>query len=360
MKKDSMIKFTRPHDPVLESMTLTTHEELKTLARKNGEHHAMRNMPGPSETNLEPYTNDLKNGYHRLAAQVFKLLQPDSHFPEARMDIEHMKDKDKRLDDEIKYRQNENQRIQYELGNFNPKVLHARTRMAVLISVIIAIGEIVYNTKAFQIVGENLMFAFVISTAISVAVFAFSHLIPFLLKATRTKLMRRIIILASIGFVIVVFTALAIFRTQYLAAHGLNVSPVYFVVINLFFFVVALLLSYFLLPTWKELKENSDKVKKYKDIERRKKEIITMQKEQEANKLELLERNKARMQINYYSQYVINEVIGMYKESLGIFESSNLLFRTDRCIPACFSSKINDLDIERLKMTFTNSNKFVS
>jgi hypothetical protein len=360
MKNTQLVKFTRPHDPVLDSMTLRTHEELKLLAKKNGEHHGRQNLPGPKESNLEPYTNDLKNGYHRLAAHVLKQLQPDTHFPEARMDIDHMKDKDKKLGDEIKKRQDENKRIQYDLGDFNPKNLQSRVRMAIWISVIIALGEVVYNTKAFQIVGENILFALIISIAVSVGVFAFSHFVPFMLKSIENKWKRRLTLLGSLALVAGLFTALAMFRSQYLATHGLTVSPVYFVVINMFFFVVSLLLSYFLLPTWAEFRENSQRINKYKNMEKNNKEIENLSSVQEANKSDLLEKNKARLQMNYYAQYCLNDVAGMYKESLGIFQSNNLLYRTDKAVPACFSATESNLEIERLKISFTNPNKYTS
>ena len=276
------------------------------------------------------------------------------------MDIDHMKEKDKKLGDEIKQRQDDNNRIHYDLGDFNPKNLQARVRMSIWISAIIALGEVVYNTLAFQIVGENLLFSFIISVAVSVAVFAFSHFIPFLLKSIENKLKRRLTLVGCLAFVTGLFIALAMFRSKYLAAHDMIISPVYFVVINLFFFVVALLLSYFLLPTWAEFKENSQRISKYKNMEKNKKEIQELSSQQEANKSELLEKNKARLQMNYYAQYCLNVVAGMYKESLGIFQSNNLLYRTDKAVPTCFSATESNLEIERLKISFTNPNKYTS
>jgi flagellar biosynthesis protein FliP len=172
--------------------------------------------------------------------------------------------------------------------------------------------------------------------------------------------MRRLIVASSLLLIMLVFTSLAIFRTQYLAAHGTNVSPVYFVIVNLFFFIVALLLSYFILPTWNELKENAHSIKLYKGIQKRTAEIQRLQAEKEAIKDSLLERNKMRIQIAHYAEYAVMEVKSMFRESLGIFQSTNLLHRSDKCVPLCFSTATNDIEVDRFEISFTHPNESLS
>jgi len=360
MKNNHIAPIVFRHEPVIERLIASRHQELIEQAKKNGQHFALKNLPAPDETNIEPYINDLKNGYFHLAAQVSKHLQTGSHGPEARMEIVHLQDKDKQLAEEIKNREHQNHMAMYELGNFNPTALNDRFRIASLVSLIITIGEILYNTKAFQIIGENMLFAFIISVSITVAVLAFSNLVPFVLKAVKKKLHRWLVIFASFALIMGLFISLAIFRTQYLAAHGQKVSPVNFVIINIFFFIVATLLSYFVLPTWKEIRDHAHKNKKYKEKERRVVEIKNLYAEKEAIKENLLERNKVRIQLANYDLYLINEVKSMFRESLGAFQSSNLINRSDKCVPKGFSDQANDIEIEQLNDSITNLNRLAS
>ena len=132
--------------------------------------------------------------------------------------------------------QNQTENDRYEIENFNPKSLQSRKNIAIWITFCIAIAEIFYNTNAFQILGETMLFALIISIGVSVGVFAFSHLTPFFIKSQKTKLMRWVVVIACLLTATGLFIALANFRSQYLATHGFQVSPWYFVMINLFFF----------------------------------------------------------------------------------------------------------------------------
>jgi hypothetical protein len=360
--KNNIIPYqiTRQHDPELEKIVSDRHDELMTLARKNARHYASKNLPSPEETIIDPYVGDLRNGYYHLSSQIAKHLQPGSHFPAARMELVHLQDKDKKLTDEIRKKQNQNQSDKYEIENFDPKSLQSRRNFAIWFVVIIAITEIAYNTKAFQILGENMLFALVISIGISASVFLFSHLIPTWIKGAKTKLMRCLIAIGSLLAVTGLFIALAMFRSQYLEAHGEHVSPWYFVMINLFLFVVATLLSYKVLPTWKEFKDNSHRIRIFKDIEKRKAEIEKLNKDREDLKAELLERAKSRMQLANYAHYSTGEIRSMYRSCLGVFQSTNLLHRSDKRVPKCFTDEAKDVEIDRFEITYPEANNLES
>ena len=60
-----------------------------------------------------------------------------------------------------------------------------------------------------------------------------------------------------------VFTTLAIFRSTYLASRDVNINPFNFVILNLFFFIVSSLLSFFIVPSWTEIKEQFNHLKRY-------------------------------------------------------------------------------------------------
>lgn len=346
MKTNALAIATAEHDPELEQFIQEKDAGLKELARKNAHHFAGRNLPGKEDTDLAPYTGDLKSGYEALGAKMLSHLQPHTHFPEAKMDADFLREKDKQLDIEIRKQEDQIKTHEYILGDFNPKVLKDRLRLMGIITIIIAIGEILFNTKAFQVTGENLLFAFILSISISVAVFVFSHLASFLVKAAQTKWKRRLIIASSLILVTGLFTALAIFRSRYLATHQIQINPLYFVVINLFFFIVSALLSFYLLPPWSEIKQNYAKLKLSDAIQKCKNAISLLKAEKERIKEVVLENTKYRVRISYYANYCAERIRKMYRESLDLFKSTNLVYRTDRCVPECFSHAVLDPEIE--------------
>ncbi len=355
MKTKNLTLASGLHDPALEKVILAKDAELKELAQKNARHLASRNLPAKDENDITPYTGDLRSGYSALGAEMLVHLQPETHFPEAKMDADYLREKDKQIGDEIKKKEDQNRNSSFDLGSFNPKGMIGRIRFAVIMSALIGMGEILFNTKAFEITGENLLFAFLLSISISVAVFAFAHFMAFKFKETKTKLKRRLVIFITLTFATLLFTALAVFRSRYLATHDIHVNPIYFVIINLFFFVVSALISVYTLPTWTEIKANYARLKLFQNIEQRKKEIEQLKAEKESIKVLVLENTKHRVRISFYANYSAERIRKMYHEALSAFKSTNLIFRTDKCVPECFSHPVLEPEIQGPSISFLNS-----
>ena len=73
-------------DSDLETTIQKKDAELKELARKNARHFAKHNQPEVFGDSLPPYVGEIKAGYEKLGTDIFKHLQPASHFPEAKID----------------------------------------------------------------------------------------------------------------------------------------------------------------------------------------------------------------------------------------------------------------------------------
>ena len=357
MKKHEItISNGNVHDPVIENMIQKKESELKELSQKNAKHFAKRNLPNAEGDDLSHYTGELKAGCEKLAAEVNFKLQPSAHFPEAKTDAEYFKDKYEKLGTEIKEKEAQNRNDEYELHDFDQSSIPTRVSWALVGTIIITVGEIMFNTKAFQVTGESLLFALILSICISFAVFIFAHISPFLYKGARTKLQRRLVIAGSLFLVTVLFIALAIFRSSYLAEHDIHIKPFYFVIINLFFFIVSALLSFFVLPSWVEIKQNAMRLKIFYAIKKRKKEIEQLKIEIEKMKETILERTKLRMRIAHHSNYAADRIRKMYWELLGIFKTTNLTYRTDGKTPDCFGDVLPDPDINDFNYTITTTN----
>ncbi len=339
-------------DPVLEEMMRKRDVELKETARRNAKHFAKKNLPAPLGDSISHYTGEIRTGYEKLGAEVFHRLQPASHFPEAKADAEYYREKDGQLEKEINEKEAQNHNDQYELNEFDQSSVPSRFRWAMISTFIITIGEIVFNTKAFQITGESLFFALLLSICISFAVFVFSHIAPMLFKGAKNKIQRISVVVGSLLLITGLFTALAIFRSSYLETHDVHINPFYFVIINLFFFLVSSLLSFFVLPTWPEVKENALRLKTLLAIKKRKKEIKLLKAEREKIKETILERTKIRIRIANYSNYAADIIRKMYWESLEIFKTTNLTYRNDGIVPDCYREILNAPDIADFQFTY--------
>lgn len=345
-------------DAALEEIIQKKDTELKESARKNAKHFARAkpNLPAKEDETLAPYIGEIKAGYEHLASQVLHHLQPAAHFPEAKMDAEYFKEADKELDVKIKNLEDANRADEYEGGNNNSGNILLRSLAAGIATFIINIGEVIFNTKSFQITGDNMLFALIISISVSFTVFAFSHFAPFLYKSAKSVSHRRLVLFGSLLGVTILFTVLAIFRSTVLAIQDVHIAPFYFVIINLFFFIVSALISFFVLPSWAEIKENASRIKLALAITKRKKEIENLKKEKDAIRKTILERTKNRVRIAHYANYAAERIRKLYFEAVEIFKSTNLTYRTDGQMPDSFSALIPEPNIDNFEIIFNVSN----
>jgi hypothetical protein len=351
----TQLAITTHYDSTLEEIISKKDAALKERARKNALHFALDNKPEPTGHKLQAFTSDIKSGYEQLATEIFQHLQPDANLPEAKMDADALREKDKELDAEIKEKENQNRIDEYELDGYNPGTVPSRIMWAIICTAIIGVGEVLFNTKAFQVAGETMLFALLLSISVSFAVFILAHMAPFLFKRAKTSFRRRLVVAGALFITIGLFQTLAIFRSRYLANHQVDIEPFYFVIINLFFFIVSALLSYFILPSSDEIKQHDVKLKIYKAIQKRKKEIKQLNNEKENIKMIVLENTKARMRILYYTNYALDRIKKMYLEALGIFMNTNILNRKDGKVPDCFSEAAPSPDIEKFSFSFIPS-----
>jgi hypothetical protein len=288
-----------------------------------------------------------------LAADVLESIQPAANFPESKIDADLFKLKCEEIDKSIQENERLNHDDKYHLGDYNPSGIFWRMIITIIITLLVYAGEAAFNTKAFLITGDNFLFALILSICLSFGVLVFAHVSMNMVKSAKTIIKRRLIIAGSLILVTCLFIALAIFRSRYLAAHEISVEPKYFVIINLFFYIVACLVSYFMMPTSKELKANAEKRKIYRRIENRKSEIKTLQKQKEKLQETIAELTKMRVRVAYLAKYVLNKIQKMFREALAVFISTNLNFRKDGQCPNCFSDHIDDISIDIDSESFT-------
>lgn len=340
-------------DPAVDRKIESEHQRMMETSRKNAMHLAEQNRPELRGDRLLPYVNNLRTGYEKLAADVLEKIQPATNFPESKIDSDLFKLKCEEIDRSIQENERLNHEDKYHLGEYSPSGIFWRMIITIIITLLVYAGEAAFNTKAFLITGDNFLFALILSICLSFGVLVFAHVSMNMVKSARTVIKRRIIIAGSLILATCLFIALAIFRSRYLEAHEISVEPKYFVIINLFFYIVACLVSYFMMPTRKELKENEEKRRIYRRIEKRKNEIKSLQKQKEKLQETIAELTKMRVRVAYLAKYVLNKVQKMFREAQAVFITTNLTFRKDGQCPTCFSDHVDDVSIDIDDQAFT-------
>ena len=153
--------------PEVEEMIIKKSTELKEGAQKDAKHLAKENIPEKDAKTIAPYITAIKAGYEYLISEALQFLMASSIFLEAKMDADYYKETDKGLDEKIKNLEDANRHAVYELGKYSPGSILLLIGFAVIATVIINIGETLFTSKAFEVTGENMLFALILSVSVS-------------------------------------------------------------------------------------------------------------------------------------------------------------------------------------------------
>jgi len=357
MKQNSIVITTLYSEEKIDALMQKRDGGIKLLTQKSARSLGERNLPALTGDSLVPYISEIKSSYERLSSEILQHLQPEAHFPEGKLDITRGREKEANLQWAIEQKEEKTKQEEEHLGKFNPKSMIRWVRRVFMLLGSLMFAEVLYNTKAFQVIGENLLFSFLLSLFASIGVLLFGDLTAMLYKMQPTRLRRLVVVALSFLIVGCLFYGLAILRADYLAAHGRTVNPLIFISINLFFFIVSVLVSYFFLPSWAEIKEYMHLMKIYHPLQESKRVLDSLKSEQEQLKDALNEMTKARVRCLHYAQYVNHTIDKMYHEAIGLFIRINLMYRTDRKTPDCFALELPKPDLGNVDFKSLNNNQ---
>ena len=319
--------------------------KLLERAQIDGSHQGMDNNPAVDATSIEPNISVYKAACEAIIAEIMQFIMPASSNQEAKMEADHYKEKDKVLDDEIKQKEEEKRQAKYKLGNSDVHGIAIKLIVVGVATLILSTGDMFYNTMSFLMTGDNTFFALVLAGVFSFAVFLFSHVATFFYKSRKTAIQRRMVLIGTFLLVTALFYGLGIYRSMYLENHDVHVSPFTFVIFNLFLFIVSALLSFFILPTWKEIGENMSRMKLLAEIAKCTKDVENLKKNKEEIKKILYEKSQGRIRNIDYAKRTVNRVNKHYHEMVSHYINANINARKDGKIPKCFTRKIPDLNI---------------
>ena len=225
------------------------------------------------------YIGGIKAGFEELAANVKQHLQADAHFPEGQIDTEKTEMKINQIKKEMAEccNQVKNLELSKDGIDINASNIGMQIFRTFLIALLICIGELVFNTMAFQIMGDIKLFSFFLSLGITTFTAVVAHYGARKLKTENNPRKKGIINIILGLCTVPVFIALAYLRTEYL--HSLNshetIHPIVFVLINCSLFIASVML-FMKLPTKEETEAYKQKraiCKNIKKFECRKKTL---------------------------------------------------------------------------------------
>ncbi|HTB30986.1 MAG TPA: hypothetical protein VK808_03120 [Bacteroidia bacterium] len=323
-------------DPDLERLMEEIFNDTNKEAEKDGAETGTKGLPALYGDILEPYIGKITATYDELGARIQQKLLPEKHPINAMMKLERAKEKSQEINTEVEKRDNQNNTDKDNMENFHPNNLISRVCTALLTTGIILVGEILFNSKAFQFFGETLLFSLGISFSISFSTYLFSHMVPLFYKEATTRLKRWLVILISLIIALAVFVTLGILRATMFSQQGISISPSSFVIINMFFFIVSCVCSYYLLPSWAEIQEHRKFMVKYREIKKRDKEIDKFKQAHSDLKDNAMGESMIHSDAVIYAKKLDARVNKMCQKSINTFINANLRNRKDKKTPECF------------------------
>lgn len=238
---------------------------------------ATKDLP-PENSTSTVHVDFLKALYDRLVVDYKSEANINEMQYNANKEISQFKRLKKRLQEKLKECRNNiriQQRLFEELKVVKTKIIDHRKAMFGI--TLLSASEAIFASSSFQIFVQNLLFSLVIGLTFAVALYYSAVIGARVLKLAKNRI-QFIGILAGIQIIIgSVFYTLGYFRLIFLSEMSsgtdtsYHLSPAQFMLIQLFFFTVAILLKFYFLPSreefeqynkWKEAKGKIDKLKK--------------------------------------------------------------------------------------------------
>lgn len=132
------------------------------------------------------------------------------------------------------------------------------------------------NYSSFQVIAKNLLGAIFLAIAVAIALSFASHVIGMKMRSAMTVITRWLWFAGGLAGAGIVFYLLGTLRQEYTGtSHGFATSPILWMLFNLFFFAVALLLASTKLPT-------KEQRLAYVALQEKKKQLVDFKREKEA------------------------------------------------------------------------------
>jgi hypothetical protein len=347
-KQDGLVTVIHSSDNAfVKSLSTIYVKEIILEVVERAKDDATKNLPS-SSTKSSIHTDFLTTRFNRIVIDHKSSVENSQQQYHANKDISEFKKFKKRLVDKlntvvntlrIKGRSIEN------LKSFQQKIV--AYQKAFFGIVLLSASEAIFASTSFQIFVSNLLFSLIIGLTFAVALYYSAVVGTKVLKLARNRYQFMGIFFVILTIIGVVFYTLGYFRLIFLnemsddANLNYHLSPLQFMLIQLFFYTCAILLKYFYLPEKSEFEQYHNWRKAKRDIgklEKQKKQLEDNIREIEQSlKQSLITR---RTLISHSADTEL-KIDAHYKDAYQHYIKSNLHHRSDNSIPLCFQIKNN-------------------
>lgn len=333
------------HIPELETEIKEGRMLLLDQAETSGQATGREGLPLLKDDLLRSYIGGITASSKGLIAIIYKRIQSA---------IERLDGNNQKLveDDQIadykkqsKTLDRTNKQVQFKMGKTNPWLTMLKLFGSLLALFIMTSSEISFTAGSLQLMGGSYLSSLTFAIGLSLGVLIWAPGSLQILNLYLHKRWQKILFsLASIAFVVAVFAGVSVFRVDSVATR-IEISPLYFILFNLFFYLAIALLIHFAFPKMVEIEESwavfVDKI----GINNREKRKQKMKQQQLAIKIKRANIEAEIDSLYKYASALEQEVVSYHEEAINSFKNNNMVYRKDKKRPTCFDDPIPELKL---------------
>lgn len=345
--KDGLVKVIKAQENnFVQTLNKVYTEEIIPYTTELAKDDAAKNLPS-SDTETSIHTDFLTSRFNTLVVEHRSKTETEEQY-HANKQISEFKKLKKRLTEKLNETVNTiriKKRALENLKSCKQKILDYRKALFGI--VLLTVSEAIFSSTSFQIFVSNMLFSLIIGATFAVALYFSAVVGAKILKLTTSRQHFMLAFLGILTVIGIVFYTLGYFRILFLkemtegTETSYELSPLQFMLIQIFFFACAILLKYFYYPekseweqyrTWKKEHAELDKL----DSKREHFEQSIKEMEQSLDQTLVTRRT-----LIAHSRDTELKIDALYKDAYQHYVKTNIHHRTDNEIPLCFQVKDN-------------------
>lgn len=330
------------------SFLVKMHREFKAFAVEMAKNHALISKPEESGGKLLIYLEPLWAKYNSVIPQYRRLCKAHLARQYGTLDLQTGTKENKSLSRSLNEAEKDRDTF---LDTIEPAPRSYFTLfiffIGMLLSTIIFIGDISFLSSTLQRITSNYGSSLVLSISIAFSILVVSHLSPILISKIQSLRKRQLATVLVFLFVLLLFTALAMLRAQYIEITGHSSVPAwFFVLINSFvFFALYILAVLTLVPVIPQLKDIFKRMRSNVELKKHNKKVEKLNTEIKNNGVKVATALRGHMETIYDEAQLDIEANRMYHESVS--EYKRLIIELLPYTPNCLDQKPAPLNFEQ-------------
>lgn len=322
------------------------HRQMLRKAKMEGEHFAKTNRPRLRGDNLDPYVAMLVAPYDEMSARVQQSVGAENLQKETQMETDAAEEKNKALNENLEKTKTEKHKVEHEMDEKEMSLEElpylAPKKEKVPIPLILAVVETFFGAAAFQILGDNLIIAIIISAGITFALILLAKfLVEQIIENTNDSRKKAMFAIGGAVVALAVFYLLAMLRAKQLSeSTDFPIHPIFLVFVNILFFLVTCYYYYSIYRTKAQRKRYEELLRYQKILMELARQEAYLTEQIEGLKKSAVEKVRLMMSKPGYAKWLIERIRKWRVETIETFKAANLAHRSDKQTPDCFFTHI--------------------